>query len=74
MTRFLHPSSGAPHLYLPPLVSEEFPRVLDDLLIRQPVVRLLLAQREHLPQCHAKGPHVAGRGELALWEWRGKPE
>lgn len=72
------PLSGGSHpahshaSYLPPLVPKELPRVLDDLLVRQPAVGLLLAQGEHLPQRHAKSPDVAGGGELALQGERGR--
>lgn len=44
--------------YLLALVSEELPGILDDLLIGELAVGLLLAQHEHLPQRHPKGPDI----------------
>lgn len=62
-------STGPPPslTHLPPLVPEELSGVLDDLLVRQLGVGLLLAEGEGFPQRHPEGPHVAGRGELALF-------
>lgn len=53
--------------HLPALVPEELPGVLDDLLVRQLGIGLLLAEGESLPEGHPEGPHVARRGELALF-------
>lgn len=59
-----HPSGACSHLAA--LVPEELPCILDDLLVCQLPEGLGPAEHQHLPQGHAEGPHVAGRGELPL--------
>lgn len=56
--------------HLPPLVSEELPGVLDDLLVRKLGVGLLPAEGERLPQRHPKRPRVTRGREFALVQER----
>ena len=57
-------SSGVTHLLV--VVPVVVPSVLDDLLVRQSVKRLVTCKGQHLPQGHSEAPDVRLGGELAL--------